>query len=507
MRSLATMFAAAGLMGVWVVGLQAQTASGDDAFPWEGEVTGANVYVRSGAGSNWYPTTKVGTGDRVLVLGEKFGWYRIVPPDGSFSYVDRSMVRRSDDGKTGVVTRDNVYVRAGSALSPRKSATQMVIREGAQVEITGEADGFYKLVPPKGASLFISRQYVRRVEPRLRTGLLKRYLAGGRRAASTPKSVVTPPAARPTRPEAVATNSPGAPVEPADEADRSEPIVPVSVVPPPSESEIVAEEAVVPTESPRGLPSNTPDREAPAAVPMTEPGPGGYEARLAELESELTAEMEKPVEDRNLEQLRTRYRPIAEQEEAYVPRAIARIRVRQLTDRIELGAAQKALLADRSQLETARSRLRRERLQIARVRAEAPVERFELEGELRVSYAFAPAQRRFRLVDPLRNRTIAYVDIPRDVAPDTRSLIGRYVGIRTSAREYSPTARVTIAVASAVVNLTPRAAPEAFNRGRPGNTEQPGANSSRKQPVRTTGRVGTTKSPVAAAAGRDRDED
>ncbi|MFQ5422504.1 MAG: hypothetical protein ACE5F9_00835 [Phycisphaerae bacterium] len=490
MRSLATIFAAAGLMGVWAVGLQAQTASGDDAFPWEGEVTGANVYVRSGAGGNWYPTTKVDTGDRVLVLGEKFGWYRIVPPEGSTSYVDMSMIRRSDDGKTGVVTGDNVYVRAGSTLSPRKSATQIVVRKGTQVEIMGEADGFYKLVPPKGASLFISRQYVRRVEPRLRTGLLKRYLAGGRRAGPAPKAVVMPPVEMPTRPEVVATKSPGAPVEPADEADRSEPIVPVSVVPPPSESETAVEEAVVRTDSPRALPSGAPHREAPEVVPMTEPGPGGYEARLAELESELQAEMEKPAEDRNLERLRTRYRPIAQQEEAYVPRAIARIRVRQLTDRIELGAARKALSADRSELETARSRLRRERLQIARVRAEAPVERFELEGELRVSYAFAPAQRRFRLVDPLRNRTIAYVDIPRDVAPDTRSLIGRYVGIRTSAREYSPAARVTIAVASAVVNLTPRAAPEAFNRGRPGNIASPGGNTSEEPPVRAARRDG-----------------
>ncbi len=35
---------------------------------WEGEVTGTNVYVRSGAGSNWYPTTKLDLGSRVLVL-------------------------------------------------------------------------------------------------------------------------------------------------------------------------------------------------------------------------------------------------------------------------------------------------------------------------------------------------------------------------------------------------------------------------------------------------------
>jgi uncharacterized protein YgiM (DUF1202 family) len=84
------------------------------AFPWEGEVSATNVFVRSGAGSNWYPTTKLNSGDRVLVLGEKFGWYQIAPPQGSFSYVDMSAVDRKAGAKTGTIKQDKVYVRAGS---------------------------------------------------------------------------------------------------------------------------------------------------------------------------------------------------------------------------------------------------------------------------------------------------------------------------------------------------------------------------------------------------------
>src|SRR5262245_17695528 len=81
-------------------------------FPWEGEVTGTNVYVRSGAGSNYYPTAKVGPGTRVLVTGERFGWYQIVPPAGSFSYIDTTMVDRQPGAKAGTVNQDRVYVRS-----------------------------------------------------------------------------------------------------------------------------------------------------------------------------------------------------------------------------------------------------------------------------------------------------------------------------------------------------------------------------------------------------------
>ncbi len=56
-------------------------------------------------------------------------------------------------------------------------------------------------------------------------------------------------------------------------------------------------------------------------------------------------------------------------------------------------------------------------------------------------------------MDPRANTTIAYVSVPQNVAADVQYLIGCYVGIRTSQQEYSPSARVTIAVASAVVEL------------------------------------------------------
>src|ERR1051325_10705414 len=135
-----------------------------ESYPWEGEVTGSNVFVRSGAGNNWYPTAKLSHGDRVLVMGEKFGWYQIAPPAGSFSYIDSSMVDRKAGARTGAVKQDKTYVRAGSKLESRKNSMQVVLSKGATVEIIGEADGFYQIKPPNGATLFISKQFVKPVD-------------------------------------------------------------------------------------------------------------------------------------------------------------------------------------------------------------------------------------------------------------------------------------------------------------------------------------------------------
>lgn len=145
-------------------------------FPWEGEITGNNVNVRSGQGTRYYATCKLAMGDRVLVLGEVSGWYKILPPADSFSYIDKAAVERHTND-IGSVARDKAYVRAGSHISRRKSRTQVILGKGDPVVILGEADGFYKIEPPKRAVLFVSREFVKPVEASNETGLVKRYSA------------------------------------------------------------------------------------------------------------------------------------------------------------------------------------------------------------------------------------------------------------------------------------------------------------------------------------------
>lgn len=455
-------------------------------FPWEGEISGSNVYVRSGAGANWYPTTKLNAGDRVLVLGEKFGWYQVTPPQGSFSYIDMAMVERKGAEKTGIVKQDKVYVRAGSNIEQRKNATQSVLSKGAVVEILGEAQGFFKITPPPGATLYISKQYVKPVEAKLRTGMVERYLSN------------SPPPSEPVA-DAIPANNDAALTTPTEAVtDKIEPdpatgqmqvtqgASPDSIVVPPPIDDPAATESSDNAATPSGVTTSQPAQNPTAAPAKTTPvktaaatpkkaalepvkskqsaAPAGkvaptanrYQAMLTMCEGELVSLLSKPLEDQDASPLIKRYEEIAAQTAEYVPAEVAKIRVRQLKSRMQLRDNQVALKPMESDLAQYRASMDAERMRIMRKKAEEVLETYDLEGELRRSLAFGPENRRFRLVDPATESTVAYVDIPRTVDENPEHLIGRFVGIRAAGRTFSPSARVPVAVAGKVVDLTQR---------------------------------------------------
>jgi hypothetical protein len=444
------------------------------SFPWEGEITAANVYVRSGAGSNWYPTMKVNTGDRVLVLGEKFGWYQIAPPAGSFSYVDIASIERKPGAKSGVVKSDRVYVRAGSSIESRKSATQIVLSKGATVEIDGEADGFYRIKPPAGAALYLSKQYAKPVEPKLSTGLVERHISAQPVAKADPgapstetkipeqqpsfASDQTPANANPSATTPDATSQPGntqlATATPG-EAPGQQNEMPLETEPTDKGGQPAADASK--NESTKETSSPTDKPPIPAETKI-DPA-GRQRATLAVLESELVAILRRPIGEQEYESLRQRYTQIAGQKDDYVSAEVAKIRLRQLRDRAELRDARTKLVSDSRELETYRANMDQERIKIANRRMEKTLLRYDLEGELRRSLAFAPENRRFRLVDRTTQATLAYVDIAPSVAPDVDQLVGRFVGIHTAGQRFSPSARVPIAVAAEVVDLSLRLQP------------------------------------------------
>ncbi|MBN2563274.1 MAG: hypothetical protein JXQ75_20330 [Phycisphaerae bacterium] len=461
--------------------LPALAEPGDEVgrFPWEGEVSGMNVYVRSGPGANYYATTKLNAGDRVLVLAEKFGWYQIVPPPKSFSYIDMSMVERQAGAKTGKVAQDRVYVRAGSHLAPRKTSTQIVLNAGAQVEILGEMDGFYKIVPPRGAGLYISKQYVASVPPHLRIGMVERYLNPGG------------PSANAVRPEVLSVERPAETVAPKVEKAVSAPggrrpaggaadprsVTPFQTVKTTGETPVpqfCQDELPLKVDSAIGSQQKGDAGSVKQAedIVLVEPvldgpsermtGPSGrYQALLTVLESELHGLVREPSSgEQDWASLRTRYGEIAAQSEERTPARVAEIRMKQLADLIELHSKQAKTQAAAEELAAFRARMSERRMEITRRRAEAAMEKFDLEGELRQSYAFAPEKRRYRLVDPETRRTVAYVDVPPTVDVNVEYLIGRVVGIRTTSQRFSPEARVPIAVAANVTDLTPRPSPD-----------------------------------------------
>ncbi len=137
-------------------------------FPYFAEVTGDNLYVRSGSGTNFYECGKLSKGDRVKVVGKVYSWSRIVPPEGCFSWIYNEFVRVDpSDSSVGIVTGDSVRVYAGSAfVKPSFSTTlQGKLNKGDRVKLLGEQmDDYYKIAPPSFAFLYVSTNYVKPVE-------------------------------------------------------------------------------------------------------------------------------------------------------------------------------------------------------------------------------------------------------------------------------------------------------------------------------------------------------
>lgn len=132
-------------------------------FPYDAVITGDDVYIRSGPGTNFYHCGKFNQGDRVRVVARQFSWSRIVPPAGSFSWISMQYVKidASNPG-VGTVTGDNVRVYAGSDyVKPLYSTTlQEKLSTGDKVKLLGEQmDEYYKIAPPTGAYLWVSTNF------------------------------------------------------------------------------------------------------------------------------------------------------------------------------------------------------------------------------------------------------------------------------------------------------------------------------------------------------------
>lgn len=138
-------------------------------FPYIATITGDNVKIRCGPGTNYYPCGELNKTDTVKVVSHKYSWSRIVPPAGSFSWIStRYVAVDANDPTVGIVTGDNVRVWAGSAqLKPIHSTeSQVKLKKSEKVKLLGEEKGdYYKIVPPQGVYLWVSTQYTELLGP------------------------------------------------------------------------------------------------------------------------------------------------------------------------------------------------------------------------------------------------------------------------------------------------------------------------------------------------------
>jgi SH3-like domain-containing protein len=143
-------------------------AYGEQAFPYTAYVNADNVYVRSGPGRDYYPTSKLNTGDKVEVYRhDPGGWYAIRPVEGSFSWVSARFLQPGQGG-LATVTGDRVAARVGSRFSDIRDVIQVRLHQGEIVEILGEKEfagqpesgTWYQIAPPSGEFRWVHGKFV-----------------------------------------------------------------------------------------------------------------------------------------------------------------------------------------------------------------------------------------------------------------------------------------------------------------------------------------------------------
>jgi hypothetical protein len=129
-------------------------------FQFVGQISSENVFLRSGPGENHYPTLRLNKGAEVTVIGIKFDWLKVLPPEGSYSAISKDFVQRLEGSRTGTVTATNVRVRAAGNVSNLKTMVQCQLNTGDEVTILGEEDGYYQIKPPAEAYFFVNQKFV-----------------------------------------------------------------------------------------------------------------------------------------------------------------------------------------------------------------------------------------------------------------------------------------------------------------------------------------------------------
>lgn len=401
-----------GMCGVTVLGLavavMAQTATTQptaDANSKTGTVKGDNVYVRSGFSTNYYPVTKLNQGDQVTILGEEYGWLNIAPPAGTHSLIEKTLVNRIDD-RSGTLNGD-AWVYAGSNIDNRRYARQVKLVKGDKVDIIGEtSDGaFFKIMPPPGATVWISAELVDR---------------GGKKfhAEAGPKPPVIEPVK--TGDLKLTENLPeldgaGKPAD-ADAATQ------------PTEVKDIA----APSSEPKSAPVADRSRQPVGLRPMEK-----FQIELNAIETEIEAEEAKPFAQRNYTGVIEKLRPIAEQKDDEVAGLYAQARMSQMKDQMDLikGLSQMQAIREEAMIVSKQHAQSREAIRSELIRG---LDDIVVRGEIKVSGIYdgsASRPRRWRVVDPGRDRTLAYIELPPDSPINPVHFYGRYVGIRASGRQ------------------------------------------------------------------------
>ena len=434
--------------------------------PFAGVIVEDNTVVRAGGGNPFYAVARLPKGTQVNVEEVVFGWYRIAPPAGSASVIEKSQVQVSADGKTATVSVDSAPVFAASIetdnTSPNKHwRRQLNLERGKSVQILGEDGKFYLIAPLPGTSVYVAPTALRRVDTSVT-------------AMTTPASPMPPAPLVPPTPPTTAPAPAPVTVAPANVAS---PAVPSAATPLPN-----------PTPSPdrATLATTTPTvASPPAAVPMpvaeaptsgvqtpatTDPAPVSVTVApqpapapvlpvvtvrqptpaFVELEQRFREAMALPLEEQPTDELLVAYRAI-QRDPGLLPSESRTIvaRLMQLERNQNLATQLKDLAGLKDELNQRQEKIVSVRIESER-RAHAPStgvpgegKYYDAVGQLVGSAVYDGHRmpRLYRLLDASSRRTVAYVQ-PSDKL-DPKIYLGQVVGLLGTSR-YDPSLKLNI---------------------------------------------------------------
>jgi hypothetical protein len=335
-------------------------------------VMAEGVYLRSRPDANSLPVARLERDAVLRATGSEFGWHRVLPPEGVFSFVAAHYVEQQSDG-TGVVSvrSGTLRVRVGSLVfdtDPLQCEVQTRLPRGTTVRIVGRQDDWLKIVPPEGVYMYVSGRYAKRVGDEVAARL------GAPGSPASQPGGITPATSRPTA-----------------EGEKQ--------------------------------------RQADGAPDLS----GRWGQRLVLVEAAIEAEARKPVQEQSWTAAIASLRPVAAQREEPTVARLAAAWITRLEQRIvDQGASRAAReLARREARNKAQTQRELERIQRAQ---QNPTSRptFDARGTLLPSYVSGDegASPRYRLVAPLTGRVQAYLEFPQPPGIDPQAYVGKYVGVR-----------------------------------------------------------------------------
>ena len=131
-------------------------------YPFEAEVGATRVRVRAGGNINDRELLVLSKGDRVTVLEEQYGWYRIRCPQGCKAWVNAKFAKEvpeAANAPAGMIelTGDNVVLRAGDS---QKASPMGTFPRGTTFTTVGRKGDWHQVLSPPEPAAWISAKYV-----------------------------------------------------------------------------------------------------------------------------------------------------------------------------------------------------------------------------------------------------------------------------------------------------------------------------------------------------------